>query len=121
MSADRLLSRIMRHAQPDRERVFEVMTPLVRRLMQRRGGRVRVYGEMVELLARDGNYSGALQLERLWNDFAAASPISLLCAYSAAHFAGPDAGSALTAICAEHTRAMWDGSDSLGQFLLSSK
>lgn len=76
---------------------------------------------MVEILARDRNYSGALQLERLWNDFEAANPISLLCAYPAAHFAAPDAGSALTAICAEHACAMWDGTGSLGQFLLSSK
>jgi hypothetical protein len=121
VSAERLLSRIMRHAQPDRGLFFEVMAPLVRRLGRRRGGRVRVYGEMVEILARDRNYSGALQLEQLWNDFAAANPISLLCAYPAARFAAPDAGSALTAICAEHACAMWDGSDSLGHFLLSTE
>ena len=41
-----------------------------------RGGRaVRVFGEMVALLWADGNVTGALALETLWNDMAVESAI----------------------------------------------
>jgi PAS domain S-box-containing protein len=50
------------------------------------GGRVRVYGEMVDLLWQGGNRKAALRLEELWNDLATTHPISILCAYTLASF-----------------------------------
>ncbi len=44
-------------------------------------GRVRVFGEMVELLLRDDNPEAAILLEELWNDSVRRHPITLLCAY----------------------------------------
>ncbi len=49
-------------------------------------GRVRAYGEMVDLLWRDGNREGALRLEELWNDLAGTRQLSLLCAYPMGSF-----------------------------------
>ena len=46
-----------------------------------RGRPVRVFGEMVALLWRDGNVTGALALESLWNALSARLPFTLLCAY----------------------------------------
>ena len=47
-----------------------------------RGGRaVRVFGEMVALLWSDGNVTGALALETLWNEMASDRRFFLLCAY----------------------------------------
>ncbi len=47
-----------------------------------RGGRaVRVFGEMVALLWAEGNVTGALALEALWNDMASDRRFFLLCAY----------------------------------------
>ena len=43
--------------------------------------RVRAYGEMVDLLWRDGNARAAIRLEELWNDASARHSFSLLCAY----------------------------------------
>jgi signal transduction histidine kinase len=43
---------------------------------------VRMYGEMVDLLWRDGNTDGALRLEELWNELATDCEFSLLCAYA---------------------------------------
>jgi hypothetical protein len=82
---------------------------------------LRIYGEMVELLAQDGNYAAAADLERLWIDLRAECRFALLCGYSAAHFAAPDAGSALSVICREHSRSLSECSDPLGQFLLRSE
>jgi len=43
---------------------------------------VRIYGEMIDLLWRDGNTDGALRLEELWNELATDCEFSLLCAYA---------------------------------------
>jgi signal transduction histidine kinase len=43
--------------------------------------RVRAYGEMVDVLAREGNADGAVRLEQLWHDALEENPFSLLCAY----------------------------------------
>ncbi len=45
-----------------------------------RNGRLRVYGEMVNLLWRR-NLAAAARLETLWNDVIASHSISLFCAY----------------------------------------
>jgi MEDS: MEthanogen/methylotroph, DcmR Sensory domain/Histidine kinase-like ATPase domain len=45
------------------------------------GAPVRVFGEMVALLWEQGNVTGALQLETLWNELARSHRFSLRCAY----------------------------------------
>jgi PAS domain S-box-containing protein len=49
------------------------------------GRRVRAFGEMVDLLWRDGHVEAALQLERLWNELAKKHDFDLLCAYTMAN------------------------------------
>jgi MEDS: MEthanogen/methylotroph, DcmR Sensory domain len=63
-------------------------------------GVVRVFGEMVDLLCRDGLHQAAIRLEILWNQLAAAHRFSLLCSYSMGYFC-KDA--AFNEICREHT------------------
>lgn len=46
-----------------------------------RTGRVRLYGEMVNLLWREWNILGAASLERLWNQVLQLHRAALLCAY----------------------------------------
>jgi anti-sigma regulatory factor (Ser/Thr protein kinase) len=48
------------------------------------GGSVRAFGEMVALLWQEGNVTGAIALESLWNDLATSRQFSLLCAYPTA-------------------------------------
>jgi signal transduction histidine kinase len=59
--------------------------------------RVRVYGEMVDALARAGNVRGAIALEQLWSEVGRRYGFTVLCAYNlssfqragdAVHFAG---------------------------------
>lgn len=45
---------------------------------------LRAFGEMVALLWHQGNVSGAMALETLWNDLAEDRQFSLLCSYPAA-------------------------------------
>ena len=46
-----------------------------------RNGRIRVYGEMVDILCLRGQEGAALALETLWNEAVRAHGIPLLCAY----------------------------------------
>ncbi len=82
--------------------------------------RLAIYGEMVEILAAEGNFRGAADLEAFWNQVAADTAISLLCGYSSAHFATPDKADALRAICASHSHVLHGEADLLGNWLIDS-
>jgi len=84
---------------------------------QNRG--VRVYGELVDLLAEEGNLTGAVALERLWNDHLSSRSFTLMCGYSSTHFGHPLTRSALHEICACHSRIDTADDDPLGSFLIA--
>lgn len=67
-----------------------------------RGGRVRAYGEMIELLWRDRKSAAALRLEDLWNELQSHHAFSLLCAYSLAVFDGDESAAGSQAVSASH-------------------
>jgi hypothetical protein len=47
---------------------------------------VRAYGEMVDVLWREGKCQEAIELEILWNDLAKSHAFSLLCGYAMGNF-----------------------------------
>jgi hypothetical protein len=95
---------------------------LVARLAHRstRAG-LRIYGELVEVLAEDDNCEAAREIEHLWNELREQHQFTLLCGYSAAHFTGPAGAPALRAICEQHTRVQRNASDLLGSWLLTDE
>ena len=64
--------------------------------------RVRAYGEMVDLLWRDGRPDAAIRLEELWNDIAGEYALTLLCAYPMGNFTSGSDGPRFRAICTAH-------------------
>jgi anti-sigma regulatory factor (Ser/Thr protein kinase) len=69
-----------------------------------RGGEVRAYGEIVDLLWQAGNTPGAIELERLWNELIAELRFELLCAYHSEAAGAPEHRHALQEVCQLHTR-----------------
>ena len=67
---------------------------------------VLAFGEMTDLLARQGNLEGALRLEELWNELAETYTFSQLCAYSLGAFSEDTHDAALRAICNQHTHVL---------------
>ena len=63
-------------------RFTEVVSPMMLDA-ERSSRRVRVYGEMVDLLWREGEVATAVSLEQCWNRLLATSRCDLHCAYSA--------------------------------------
>lgn len=62
----------------------------------------RAYGEMVDLLWKDGRIEGAIALERLWNDIATKYSFSLLCAYAMGNFLKESHRGDFARICGTH-------------------
>jgi hypothetical protein len=118
LDAATTLARITRFGAIDRQLFFDHIGSLVGRLVSESRNGVRIYGEMVELLAEEGDLRGAQQLEHLWNELGERQAFTLLCGYTAAHFADNRTLPALKAICAAHTRVQKNTSDLLGNWLV---
>jgi hypothetical protein len=118
LDAATTLARITRLGVIDRQLFIEHISALVGRLVAESAGIVRIYGEMVELLAEEGDFRSAHVLEHLWNELRDRQPFTLLCGYSAAHFTAAHALPALHAICGAHTRIQKNTSDLLGNWLV---
>jgi len=68
--------------------------------------RIRAYGEMVDLLWRDGYTEAAVKLEGLWNDLSELYPFRLLCAYSMNDFASSAHSARFDEVCFTHSHVM---------------
>jgi len=101
--AHETLATFMRDDVPDRA-LFQVGIGgmVAEHALKSRTGRVRVFGEMVDVLWASGHRDAALQLEELWNELQRLQSFHLLCAYAVGRFAKEPA--ALRAVCRAHSQ-----------------
>ena len=119
LDAEQTLAGLITDGMPHWQPFQETLGAMVAELCARHPA-VRAYGEMVDLLAAEGNVEAALALERLWNDLAETVPFTLMCGYAAAHFAGTSAGHRhLRTVCELHSEVQRDKADLLANWLLS--
>ena len=102
LDAARTLSRFAVNGMPERVRFNRVVRGIFRAAQARGRRPLRVFGEMVALLAETEGPEAALRLERLWNGVLARRSFSLTCSYPIAAFRGFMHRRALHAVCAEH-------------------
>jgi signal transduction histidine kinase len=103
LEAEEMLALLLAEGAPDFDRFFHLLgSVLDEALAVAPSGRVRVYGELVALLAQDGNFSAALALERLWNSLGQSRPFSLLCAYPLRQFARASLAQSFEQVCDLH-------------------
>lgn len=101
-SAERMLKGIIRAGRPHLPLMTTSLGPLISRL-EAFGRPLRIYGEMVDILAARGEHAAALELEELWNVVDEQKKYRVFCSYSAANFADPQTRDDLRRICAAHT------------------
>jgi hypothetical protein len=107
--------------QPRADEFDRVVGAMVRALAAQSARGLRVYGEMVDILAAEGNFHAAATLETLWNQLGEDVPFRLLCGYTSAHFATTSAGHAhLRSVCDLHSHVQKDRLDVLGNWLLKN-
>ena len=117
LDAQDMLRTVMDGERPVRDRFRATVGSLVETLATGDGPPLRIYGEMVEVLAEMANFAGAACLEELWNELAREYSFCLLCGYSSGHFGPEHTGRALHAICRAHCRVQTGPGDPLGEWL----
>ena len=98
------LESFMEDGLPNRELFMATVGSVFARVLDKRQYLVvRAFGEMVDILWKDGNIEGAIQLEQLWNDLAHKYQYSLLCGYSIENFLHEVDVAAFGRVCNAHT------------------
>lgn len=85
LDAEASLAGLLVDGRPDRERFLGWVNGILDRAQVAGHGRVRLFGEMVNLLC-DRDPEATAQVESLWNEVLAARGVSLLCAYRLDNF-----------------------------------
>jgi KaiC/GvpD/RAD55 family RecA-like ATPase len=106
LDAQQTLDLFMVHGSPDQERFDSSVGKLIAEVLEGREDRIliRAYGEMVDVLWKDGKAEAAIRLEMLWNKLAQRHGFALLCGYSMGNFYKETKG--FEAICREHTHVV---------------
>lgn len=105
LDARQTLDLFMVRGMPDETRFEDSVGRLVADVLSRRDRTyLRAYGEMVNVLWKDGNPEAAIRLEMLWNTLAQRYGFALLCGYSMSNFYKETKG--FEAICREHTHVV---------------
>jgi hypothetical protein len=99
LDASETLAKISVDGAPDGQRFHEVMGLLIRQVAAR-GQPVRIFGEMVALLAKAGRLDAVIRLEELWNELSRHHSFTLFCTYPLTAFAGDLRSQTL--VCAIH-------------------
>lgn len=107
LDARETLSAFMEGGLPNRELFFATVGSVFERLLAKRYYLVvRAFGEMVDVLFKDGNTEGAVLLEQYWNELANQYKYSLLCGYSMENFLHEAGVAGFRRVCDHHTRAL---------------
>jgi GAF domain-containing protein len=102
--ASEVLGTFLREDMPDEALFHAVIGDLVERARRAStNGRVRAYGEMVDVLWRTGNPAAVLRLEELWHQLLQEQSIELLCAYGLDSFSGGEHARFFREICERHS------------------
>ncbi|MDX6449477.1 MAG: hypothetical protein QOD08_1940 [Gaiellaceae bacterium] len=105
--ADATLAQFMENGSPSAPAFESVVGDLLDQVADRfPGARIRVFGEMVDLLVERGQPDAAVQLEQLWNELARRRSFSLLCGYRVDVFDLETQAGLLPRVCAEHSHVL---------------
>jgi signal transduction histidine kinase len=105
LDAGDALASFMHGGEPDPQDFATTVGSLIERLTAG-PSEVRVFGEMVALLAAAGYHSSVLRLEALWNELLSRLPFMLLCAYPIGEFNDEAHGRLLSDVCEAHARVI---------------
>ncbi len=106
--AERMLETIIEGDFPNCSKIEENVSALMATMAKRRRPRrttVRVYGEMVDLLWKQGRYDAAIRIEVFWNELSKRYPIAAtLCSYAMRNFLNETM--LFEEVCRQHTHVL---------------
>jgi signal transduction histidine kinase len=108
LDARETLNLFMCGGMPDGHRFVAAISDTIKR--RGNGAHVRAYGEMVDVLWRDGNPEAAIRLEELWNELGQdqgfSQDFSLLCGYPIGNFSNESDGGPFATVCSRHSHVV---------------
>ena len=104
--AHEMLASFMRGSFIDEDRLTENMSAAFKQMQRGRRVVIRAFGEMVDILVRDGNEAAAVQLEMAWNRFSLEFDCEVLCGYSINNFYTDTHTRFLAQICEQHSQVI---------------
>jgi hypothetical protein len=109
LDADTTLAQFMRNGMPVAQAFNAAMVPVLDAVNARYpGATIRAYGEMVDVLWKQGQTAAAIRLEMLWNDLARIRRFGLLCGYAMGNFYKE---ASTDEICGQHSHVVTDTGD----------
>ena len=105
LDAQTTLASFVVNGEPERERFQRSVGDVVHVLCRESAAGLTIYGEMVDILAAQGNFIAAEHLEALWNTLSTECSLRLLCGYSSSHFDDDRSVGHLDRICAQPTNS----------------
>jgi DcmR-like sensory protein len=116
LDANEQLAAFMTGGQPDPAGFNTMMCQAIEHVCRGRTNcKVRIFGQMVDVLWRDGQQDAAIHLEILWNQLAHKRAFSLLCGYAMGNFYKD---SNFEDICGQHSHVV--SADGLAQIITSA-
>jgi hypothetical protein len=109
LDAEDTLGLFMVGGMPDRDLFDRSVGHLVHQTLTGRPGIMRAYGEMVDVLWKQGQTDAAITLEILWNRLAHKHNFALLCGYAMGSFYKQ--AEQLEAVCTQHAHVIADDSN----------
>jgi signal transduction histidine kinase len=108
IDAEAMLARFMLNDLPAAEPFFESIDRLLTSLAATLGpGQcIRAFGEMVDILWRQGKRAAAIELEKLWGQFSKTHELRLLCAYTMRDFYKSEDSTQFGELCQLHTHVL---------------
>jgi hypothetical protein len=104
LDAEDTLAAFMIDGSPDSDRFKKRMGDVITAVPgNREKSTLRIYGQMVDVLWKNGHSDAAIRLEMLWNQLAASQHFSLLCGYAMGHFYK---GAGWDRVCEQHTHVL---------------
>ena len=103
VDVEEAVSQFMAGTRVDPVRVERGFTNLIARVRGADDAPVWIYGEMADVLCRQGNYAAAENLEELWNAHFPEPAFKVLCGYAIEDFDHDAQAQTFRAICRQHT------------------
>jgi signal transduction histidine kinase len=106
LDAEATLAALSTDGDPDRAKFRSLIGDVLGAARAKSKGKVRVYGEMVDVLWGAGRAEAMHELEALWNELAGEQRFELLCGYRMSAFAEGQHVHTFQRVCAAHTHVL---------------
>jgi signal transduction histidine kinase len=102
LDAERTLAQFIVGGAPDRDQFRRCVATAVDACHEAGAVRVRAFGEMVDILWKEGAQQAALAVETYWEEICNERGVALRCAYAMDNFPGQEHTARFEEICARH-------------------